>query len=150
MRVSPLRGACMGGVLAFVASCTTHRTPPPSADIDETGFRNDVRLLASDDFEGRKPGTPGEDKTVAFLVGEFKKLGLKPGNGDSYVQPVPLVEITPVSPPSLSVTGRDGRKALNFTKDMVIWSQRFAPQASLQQSELVFVGSGRRPRIDKY
>jgi Zn-dependent M28 family amino/carboxypeptidase len=142
MRISPLRAACVGSLLACLASCATHRTPPPSTDIDETGFRNDLRLLASDEFEGRKPGTPGEDKTVAFLVDQFKKLGLKPGNGDSYVQSVPLVEITALSAPTLSVTGRDGRKALSFKKDMVIWSPRFVPDASLQQSELVFVGYG--------
>jgi Zn-dependent M28 family amino/carboxypeptidase len=142
MRISPHRAVCIG-VFALVTACATHRTPPPSTDIDETGFRNDVRVLASDDFEGRKPGTPGEDKTVAFLVEQFKKMGLKPGNGESYVQQVPLVEITPVGVPTLAVTGRDGRsKAFNYTKDMVIWSQRLAPQESLQHSELVFVGYG--------
>jgi Zn-dependent M28 family amino/carboxypeptidase len=143
MRISPLRAACMGSLLVGMTACATHRLPPPSTDIDETGFRNDVRVLASDDYEGRKPGTPGEDKTVAFLVDQFKKLGLKPGNGDSYVQQVPLVELTPLAAPTLSVTGRDGRgKSLTFSKDMVIWSPRFAPEASLQKSELIFVGYG--------
>ena len=52
-----------------------------------------MRTLAADDFEGRKPGTPGEEKTGRFnyLVERFRKLGLKPGNGDSYLQQVPLV-----------------------------------------------------------
>ena len=52
-------------------------------------------MLSSDEFEGRKPGTPGEERTVQYLTGEFQKLGLKPGNTDgTYIQKVPLVGIT--------------------------------------------------------
>ncbi len=93
-RVSPVRAAWLGGALVSLGACTAGpRTPPPSAEIDETGYRDAVRVLASDDFEGRAPGTPGEDKTVAYLVGQFRKLGLKPGNGDSYLQSVPMALI---------------------------------------------------------
>ena len=89
-----LSGAPRRVPAALLAACTAHRAPPPSTDIDEALVRNDMRTLASDDFEGRRPGTAGEEKTVAFLTDQFKKLGLKPGNGESYVQQVPLVEIT--------------------------------------------------------
>jgi hypothetical protein len=82
------------GVLAafgcLLAACGGHRLPPPSTDIDENAFRSHLRMLASDGFEGRKPGTPGEEKTVAYLSDQFRKLGLKPGNGDSFVQQVPM------------------------------------------------------------
>jgi Zn-dependent M28 family amino/carboxypeptidase len=141
---SRFRAAWTGGALLLVAACTgtAHKAPPPSTDIDEIGFRDDVRVLASDDFEGRKPGTPGEEKTVAFLVDQFRKLGLKPGNGESYLQPVPLVEIVAGSDASLSITGRGGAKPLEYAKDMVIWTKREVPEASLRQSELVFVGYG--------
>jgi Zn-dependent M28 family amino/carboxypeptidase len=128
--------------LALLGACTGQRTPPPSADIDETGYRDAVRVLASDEFEGRAPGTPGEDKTVAYLVGQFRKLGLKPGNGDSYLQSVPLVEIRPGSDAALAVSGRGATKSLEYAKDMVIWTRREAPEAALQRSELVFVGYG--------
>ena len=51
-----------------------------------------IKVLASDEYEGRGPGTPGEDKTVAYLTGQFQKMGLKPGNPDgSFFQTVPLV-----------------------------------------------------------
>jgi Zn-dependent M28 family amino/carboxypeptidase len=144
IRASRRRRALIGGVLLLLTACagTVRRGPPPSTDIDENGFRAAVRELASDDFEGRKPGTPGEDKTVAFLVERFRKLGLKPGNGDSYLQQVPLVEITADRDASLSITGHGGVEALEYAKDMVIWTQREVPQASLQRSELVFVGYG--------
>ena len=53
------------------------KEPPPSTDIDDTAFGNHVRVLASDDFLGRKPGTAGEDKTVGYLIENFRKIGLK-------------------------------------------------------------------------
>jgi Zn-dependent M28 family amino/carboxypeptidase len=119
-----------------------HRPPAPSADLDESGFRRDVRTLASDEFEGRLPGTPGEEKTVAFLVDQFKKLGLKPGIGESYVQQVPLVGIALDTAPTLTISGHGAATALAYTQDMVIWTRREVSEATLRGSELVFVGYG--------
>src|ERR1700689_1162145 len=93
MRIWSHRRFLAGCLAAFLAACAGHQGPPPSTDIDETGFRDDVRVLASDEFEGRRPGTAGEDKTIAFLTAQFRKLGIKPGNGESFLQQVPLVEI---------------------------------------------------------
>src|ERR1700722_5114310 len=127
----------------LLAACTAHpRLPPPSTDIDETVFRDRVRVLASDDFEGRKPGTPGEEKTVAYLVEQFRKLGLKPGNGESFLQQVPMVEILAGADTSLSITAHDGTRTLAYGKDMVIWTKRVVPQVELRHSELVFAGYG--------
>src|SRR6202163_4659098 len=92
----------------LLAACAGHKVPPPSTDIDETAFRDHVRVLASDDFAGRKPGTPGEEKTVAYLVEQFRKLGLKPGNGESFLQQVPMVETLAGADASLSITGAKG------------------------------------------
>src|SRR5260370_41828806 len=91
--------------------CTMHpKEPPPSTDIDDTAFGDHVRVLASDDFLGRKPGTPGEDKTVAYLIENFRRLGLKPGNGASYVQQVPLEQITTGADATLIATGASGSR----------------------------------------
>ncbi len=105
-------------------------------------MRNDIRTLASDDYQGRRPGTAGEEKTVSLLTEQFKKLGLKPGNGDSWVQQVPLVEITPGKDARLSVGGGAGAVTLHYGKDMVVWTEREVPAVSLSQSELVFAGYG--------
>jgi Zn-dependent M28 family amino/carboxypeptidase len=127
----------------LLTACTTQpKVPPPTTDIDETVFRNHLRVLSSDDFEGRKPGTPGEEKTVAYLVEQFRKLGLKPGNGESYVQPVPMVEILAGADASLSIAGRTGAVKLAYGKDMVIWTKRAVPETELKHSDLVFVGYG--------
>ena len=92
-------------VAGLLPACSVHpKEPPPSTDIDDTAFGDHVRMLASDDFLGRKPGTPGEDKTVAYLIENFRKLGLKPGNGSSYVQQVPLVQITAGADATLALT----------------------------------------------
>ncbi len=137
------------GVLAplgmlLTACTTTPKVPPPSTDIDETAYREHVRVLASDEFEGRKPGTPGEEKTVAYVVEQFKKLGLKPGNGESYLQQVPMLESIAGADATLSIAGHNGAAPtqLAYGKGMVIWSKNGLPQAELRQSELVFVGFG--------
>ena len=130
-------------VLGLLPACSLNpKEPPPSTDIDDTAFGDHVRALASDDFQGRKPGTPGEDKTVAYLIENFRKLGLKPGNGTSYVQQVPLVQITAGADTTLTVSGAGGSRNLVFGKDMVIWTKREMPAVSLAQSELVFAGYG--------
>jgi Zn-dependent M28 family amino/carboxypeptidase len=142
MRSLSLRTLMAGCLAALLGSCAGQKAPPPSTDIDEVGFRDDVRVLASDDFEGRRPGTPGEDKTIAFLTAQFRKLGLKPGNGESFLQQVPLVEIRAEDDATLAIAGRGPVRPLHYGKDMVIWTKRAVPQSLLEQSELVFVGYG--------
>jgi Zn-dependent M28 family amino/carboxypeptidase len=130
------------GLLLSACAGAGRKVPPPSTDIDETAYRNHVRVLASDDFEGRKPGTPGEEKTLAYLVEQFRKLGVKPGNGESFLQQVPMLESLAGADASLSAAGPHGILTLAYGKDMVIWSKRSTPQAELKGSELVFAGYG--------
>jgi Zn-dependent M28 family amino/carboxypeptidase len=100
-----------------------------------------TKVLSSDEFEGRAPGSPGENKTVAYLVDEFKKLGLKPGNPDgTYIQNVPLVGIS--STPTLSFT-LDGRTmALENINDYIGPSSRVSTHVEAKDTEVVFVGYG--------
>ena len=141
MRVSRL--LVLLTVMGLLPACSLNpKEPPPSTDIDDTAFGDHVRALASDDFQGRKPGTPGEDKAVAYLIENFRKLGLKPGNGTSYVQQVPLVQITAGADTTLTVSGAGGSRNLVFGKDMVIWTKRAVPEVNVTHSEMVFVGYG--------
>lgn len=134
--------ALAGAGLVLAACAGGQRGPPPSTDIDEVAFRTHVSVLASDDFEGRRPGTAGEEKTVAYLLEQFRKLGLKPGNGESFVQQVPMVEIVAGADVSLSISGGKGAVKLADGKDFVMWTKRAVPQVRLASSELVFVGYG--------
>ena len=101
-----------------------------------------TKVLSSDEFEGRLPGTVGEKRTVAYLVDQFKKAGLKPGNTDgSYVQRVPLVGIT--SAPAPLVVKKDSEEqTLKWRDEVVAWTKHVAETASIADSELVFVGYG--------
>ncbi len=130
-------------IAGLLPGCTVRpKEPPPSTDVDDTAYADYVRVLASDDFQGRKPGTAGEDKTVSYLIENFRKLGMRPGNGTSYVQQVPLVQISASADATLIATGASGSRNLVFGKDMVIWSKRAVPEINVRGSELVFVGYG--------
>jgi len=100
-----------------------------------------TKVLSSDEFEGRAPGSPGEEKTVAYLAGEFQRIGLQPGNPDgSWVQNVPLVGIT--SAPTLSFS-LDGRTlAMENINDFIAFSTRVTPEVGGQDTDVVFVGYG--------
>jgi Zn-dependent M28 family amino/carboxypeptidase len=100
-----------------------------------------VRVLSSDEFEGRGPGTPGEEKTVAYLTERFKGLGLAPGNPDgSWVQNVGMVGITPTSETSVTVGAKT--LALKFPDDIVVATLRHLEQVEVPSSDIVFVGYG--------
>jgi Zn-dependent M28 family amino/carboxypeptidase len=111
-------------------------------DFDLPALLEHAKTLSSDEFEGRLPGSRGEELTVAYLVDAFKKAGLKPGNTDgTYVQKVPLVGIT--TAPAPLVLKKDGQEqTLKWREEVVAWTKHVAPTASIADSELVFVGYG--------
>src|SRR5262250_844089 len=99
-----------------------------------------IKTLASDEFEGRAPGTKGEELTVNYLHHQFKRLGLKPGNPDgSYTQKVPLVGYTPQPSASFTVGGKQTPLA---SEDYLARSPRFTPETRVENSDVVFVGYG--------
>ncbi len=125
----------------LVLLCACAATPasrPLPAPVALADYERHVAALASPEFEGRKPATAGERRTVDYLVEEFRRLGLQPGNGDSWVQNVPIVEITAGRDASL----RLGDRPLAYLDDMVIRTRRVVPEAALEDSPLVFVGHG--------
>ncbi|MET0366021.1 MAG: M28 family metallopeptidase [Sphingobium sp.] len=118
--------------------------PPPvkPRPISVATLKAVTRDLSSDVFEGRAPTTPAEAKTVAYIIEQMKKAGLKPGNKGQWTQPVPLVELTQSAISPLTITG--GKTDLNFAykTDMVANTYRVTPHTQLKDSELVFVGFG--------
>lgn len=101
-------------------------------------IKTPLKIIASDEFEGRLPTTVGEEKTIKYLVDQFTAMGLKPGNDGSYLQQVELMEIT--ADPNMQLT--IGNHSFNYKEDMVASSKREQSQVSLKDSELVFVGYG--------
>tara|TARA_B100002049_G_scaffold81374_1_gene59970 strand:- start:2824 stop:4530 length:1707 start_codon:yes stop_codon:yes gene_type:complete len=97
-----------------------------------------IKVLASDEFGGRAPSSKGEELTLAYLTDQFKALGFQPGNGDSFLQEVPLVSLEADSNMVLTIGGKD----YQYKKDMVMGSSRISAKQSIKDSELVFVGYG--------
>ena len=100
-----------------------------------------IRALASDEFEGRAPGTEGERRTVEYLADQLKRLGVAPGNTDgTYVQRVPLVGFRASARASFTAGGRTTDFAL--PAEGLVLSRRVAPEVKVDASEVVFVGYG--------
>ena len=111
------------------------------ATISSAGILAHTKVLSSDEFEGRAPGSPGEEKTVAYLVAQFKQLGLQPGNPDgTFIQNVPLVGIS--STPTLSFSLDGKTLALENVNDYVGPASRITPTVSAKDTDVVFVGYG--------
>ena len=131
--------------LLLTLSCS--QTPP--GDPLKLGFDamnpdsllTSIKTLASDEFEGRKPGSAGEEKTVDFLEQNFRALALKPGNPDgTFVQKVPLAGTNSIQQGSFTVNGKPLAAAEN--KDFVAVSTRFVEDTTVKDSDIVFVGYG--------
>ncbi len=111
------------------------------AAITADGLLEHTKVLSSDEYEGRGPGTRGEDLTVKYLTEQFQRMGLKPGNPDgTYTQKVPLVGFTGQATASFTAGGKTIN--LEFPKDYVAVSRRFVPESKVENSDLVFVGYG--------
>jgi Zn-dependent M28 family amino/carboxypeptidase len=129
-------------VLLFISCATEKKEAKAVVQVDQTTIGTHMEQLASDEFLGRKPFTAGEVKTVNYLEDEFKKLGLLPGNGDSYFQEVPMVEITGKPSDKMLISGKTGSFNLDYLKDFVATTNKPVPNVSLEKSELVFAGYG--------
>ncbi|HXJ42191.1 MAG TPA: M28 family metallopeptidase [Bryobacteraceae bacterium] len=131
-------------VFLLLSSCTQtpEATLQPAFDaISPDSLLSGIKTLASDEFEGRKPGSPGEEKTVAYLEQQFRQMGLKPGNPDgTYVQKVPLAGTASQQQGEFVVAGK--KLPAQVDKDFVAVSTRFVPATTVKNSDIVFVGYG--------
>src|SRR5690606_28114955 len=137
-----LRLPCvLAAALATAACAAVPQSGAPDiapGPLSEATLKEVTRTLSLDEFEGRAPGTPGEETTLAYLVEQFEKAGLQPGNKGSWFQDVPLVEIAASNFEPLTIGG----KADAFHQDWVGVTDREMPRMDLDASEIVFVGYG--------
>ncbi len=145
-------GAVVAVAIALlIAACgdrSAETGPNPAVEVKggrgqvESDLHTHIAVLADDRYEGREPGTAGEEKTVAYISREFDKLGLKPANDGDWFQLVPISSVT-TSPDAVLALRGDGFSAdLVYGRDMVVSTQRQVPSTALKNSELVFVGYG--------
>jgi Zn-dependent M28 family amino/carboxypeptidase len=126
-------------LLILLASCS--RPQPEFDSINADSLLNEIKVLSSDEYEGRKPGSAGEVKTIAYMQQQFQQMGLKPGNPDgAWIQKVPLAGITSKPEADLVVKGK--KLALHNDVDYIAVSQRYQPEVTVKDSGIVFVGYG--------
>jgi Zn-dependent M28 family amino/carboxypeptidase len=117
------------------------RLQPALEAITPDGLLAHIKVLASDEFEGRAPGSKGEELSVKYITDQYKKIGLKPGNPDgTYMQEVPLAGIK--SEPQMSFAIGDKTMDLKYPDGFVASSARLQPEIDIAKSDLVFVGYG--------
>jgi Zn-dependent M28 family amino/carboxypeptidase len=105
-------------------------------------LRHDITVLAADSLIGRKPFTAGETKAINYLQKRFAEVGLEPGNGGSYLQDVPMVNIETKADSVMQVQSAKGNFQLKGLDDYVIWTEKTDPVINLKNDELVFAGYG--------
>jgi Zn-dependent M28 family amino/carboxypeptidase len=144
-------GACQRGAPAAPGDAAT---PPPAAAtaaapahafkpaIDAGDFAEHVKTLSSDAFEGRGPGTPGEDRTVEYIKAQMQRIGLQPGNHGEWYQTVPMVETTAAPGTTLTLDVNGKPRVLKAGADMVIGTRTGKSEVKIDGSDLVFVGYG--------
>lgn len=135
-------------LIALTAGACSKPSAAPDAavsfpEISGNAVLEHTKILSSDEYEGRAPGTKGEDLTVAYVTEQFKSAGLKPGNADgTFIQRVPLVGITPEPGPTLIFRKGGKEQNLRFKDDYVAWTKHVAENAEIRNTDLVFVGYG--------
>ncbi|MEG3125873.1 M28 family metallopeptidase [Sphingomonas sp. GB1N7] len=132
-------------LLATITLPASAKDAPPQISV--ATLKTVTQTLSSDAYEGRKPTTPAEDKTTAYIVERFKQAGLKPGNpngenGASWFQNVPLVEINATNVTPLTFTGGKVPVSAPYRSGVVIGTYRVVPKVAIEGSAVVFVGYG--------
>ena len=127
----------------FVGGIASAANDLPGGGIDPEALSRHVRILASDEFEGRAPASAGEQRTVDYLVDEFRKAGLQPGGTDgSWVQEVPLVRATVDGPVQASLSLNGKSQPLVNGEDITLQSLSPFGVVDQQDTPLVFIGYG--------
>src|SRR5579875_2533456 len=101
------------------------------------------RTLASDEFQGRAPGTIGEELTIPFLIDQFKAAGLEPaGENGGWTQEVPMIRTQVRAPVNISVEQAGQRVPLHFPDDIYVGTVRAVDHVRIAAAPMVFVGYG--------
>ena len=123
-----------------VPTAESRYTPAITAE----DFASRLQKLASDEFEGRKPGTLGERLTTAWIKDQFQRAGLVPGNGQQWAQTVPMVETVLLDPHevALVVDTPAGQERFAYGKDLIVGALDASASVAIEASDIVFAGYG--------
>ena len=128
--------------LSALSACKQKDESTKLGTIEAQTIKSHIAVLANDSLQGRRPFTVGETKTVNYISAELKKVGVEPGNGDSYIQKVPMVEVTSTPSTTMEISGKNGKFSLKAVEDFVAFTRREQDTIQLKNSPLVFAGYG--------
>src|SRR5437763_15557311 len=137
------RGAMKAVLFLVVAAVLPAAASPPARHVDMKRMSDITRVLASDAFQGRAPGTPGENKTIPYLIEQFKAAGLEPaGENGGWTQAVPMIHTQLKAPVNVSVSGGGQTLPLKFPDDIYLGTTRAVDRLAIANAPMVFVGYG--------
>ena len=144
-RLGPAAEAAISFVLLLaLGGCTP--TPSPTAPREAThsftgaNLLTHIKVLSSDEYEGRAPGSKGEELSLRYIEDQFRGMNLEPGNPDgTFLQKVPLVGITPDPAMSLGFSANGKKVDLKFQQEFVAWTKRVSKNVSVD-ADTIFVG----------
>jgi len=126
-----------------LAALLTTAAAPPAPRVDMQRMSEITRVLASDAFQGRAPGTAGEEKTIPYLIEQFKAAGLEPAGEDGgWTQTVPMIRTQLQSPTQLNISQSGQTVPLRFPDDVYLGTVRAVDRAAIANAPMVFVGYG--------
>ncbi|MCX7798491.1 MAG: M28 family metallopeptidase [Melioribacter sp.] len=128
--------------LTAFSFCFSQNLEEAKAVINEVALSNHIKILSSDDFLGRAPGSKGEKKTISYLIEQYKKIGLVPANGKSYTQELNLVKLTPSVNPKILFQSKKGKIELRYGEDFVAITRRITNKVIIDPTEIIFAGYG--------
>jgi Zn-dependent M28 family amino/carboxypeptidase len=127
------------------------QTPQADAEVSPDRLAAHIKLLSSDEFEGRSPATEGEKKTVDYLASQLAELGVEPGGdldgrgGRLWTQDVPLAQSSITGPVAASLTIRGKAQPLRQGEEIALRATHVPTgRVSVKDIPLVFVGYGVR------
>jgi Zn-dependent M28 family amino/carboxypeptidase len=128
-------------VIAILSLLLAGAAPAPKVDTQR--MSEVTRVLASDEFQGRAPGTPGEAKTIPYLIDQFKAAGLEPaGENGGWTQTVPMIHTQLKTPGTVSVSQGGQTTPLRFPDDVYLGTVRPVDRVAIENAPMVFVGYG--------
>src|SRR5207245_6600386 len=137
-QVSGRRGEMKAVLFLGLASLLAAAAPPPARHVDMKRMSDITRVLASDAFQGRAPGTPGEDKTIPYLIDQFKAAGLEPaGENGGWTQTVPMIHTKLQTPVTLSFSQGGRVTPLNFPEDVYLGTARAVDRVRIAGAPMV-------------
>lgn len=143
MTARPILPALAAVVLAACATPAPQAGSGADPQVDPARMNEHVRVLASDEFEGRGPTTEGERRTIDYIAARFAEMGLEPAGPDgSWFQPVPINRFTQDGPATIVARHGDWSRALERGPDILVGSHRLDPRITLEDAPLVFAGFG--------